>query len=263
MIKAKVIADSISSNKDRLTTLELTYPRYIHSELLTHRILSRNSSSSRAIPVKTMIEEVKKHPFFPIFRKNKRGMSTEEDVSKEVLSKAEKVWYLARQEAIGKAEELANLGVHKQIVNRILEPYSHITTIVSATDYSNFFNLRISEAAQDEIRELAIAMRNAITTHTPTELVRDDWHLPYILDHEVDKYSDKILRKLSVARCARVSYLNHDNSLPDVAKDIELHDRLFKDKHLSPFEHVAIPMLGRYGNFLGFKQYRQYLEEEE
>lgn len=258
MITAKVICDSLHNNK-RLTTLELEYPRYIHSEFMTHRVFSRNASSSRAIPIEKMISRIEDDPIYPIFMYNQKGMAASESIKdSNDLDECYWIWNQARSDAILHARRLVDVGVHKQVVNRLLEPFATIKTIVSATEWDNFFSLRINPAAQQEIQILATAIKEAIDASIPKLLDISHWHLPYIQESEEDLPLET-LRKISVARCARVSYLNHDN-LVELEKDIELHDQLVSSRHASPFEHVATPNdATSNGNFKGWLQYRFYL----
>lgn len=258
MITAKVIADSTSIDSTRLVTLELCYPRYIHAEFMTHRVFSRNAQSSRAIPIERMIEDIQQNPVEPIFMKNQKGMQADSLVNDKLLISCKDEWGKARDYAIRYALTLSGLGVHKQIANRLLEPFSHIKVIVSATEWANFFRLRIAPDAQQEICELAKEIRLAIDTSLPSLLKTNEYHLPYISSTEREKYSLSDLKKMSVARCARVSYLNHDNSKPDPKKDITLHDFLLESRHASAFEHVATPS---YFNTTNFRNYQQYRHE--
>lgn len=259
MISAKIIEDSIH-DKCRLTTLELEYPRYIHSEMNTHRTFSRNAQSSRAIPVDICIKRIEESSWYPYFMKNKPGMAASEPLEGEELRVAMGLWDQAKREAIRKAKQLKDLGIHKQTVNRLLEPFSTIKVILSSTDFSNFFNLRIHPGAQQEIQVLAESMRDAMAASTPTNLDIGNWHLPYIRTEERDLPTD-LLVKVSTARCARVSYLSHDG-FRDIDKDLSLHDTLVKEGHMSPTEHVATPAVSdrNYGNFKGWIQYRKHIE---
>lgn len=255
---AKVILDS-TYNGNRLTTLELEYPRYIHSELMTHRVFSRNASSTRAIPVDKYINNLSTNPVYPIFMANQPGMQADIELKHEVLDEAYWIWSEARESAIRHARGLLRLGVHKQIANRILEPFSTIKVIVSATEWDNFFRLRISPDAQQEIQLLAISIKKAMDDSTPIKLDIGHWHLPYIRSWEEGMELSK-LKKISAARCARVSYLNQDK-LVEYDKDEELHDRLIESRHASPFEHQATPNPDDNitGNFVHWNQYRYYI----
>jgi thymidylate synthase ThyX len=279
--EAKIIADSIADGI-RLTTLQLKYPRFIHQEFLTHRMFSRNSSSSRAIPVDKMIQQVKTKPAHPIhWGKNKPGMQAETQV--DCIFLAQDTWLRAATSAAYSATDLLNQGVHKQVTNRILEPFQFMHTVVTATEWKNFFELRLHPDAQPEIQELAKTMKSAMDHSVPLELKPGQWHLPYISEEELDGLDFLVnldtLRKASVARCARTSYLNHDNTQPNLEKDLELAYKLLEAGHWSPFEHQATPMthtkdiwsdVGQThmdksgnlwsGNFRGWNQYRHYNE---
>jgi thymidylate synthase ThyX len=264
---AKIIADSINECGDRLTTFVLKYHRMIHSEFMTHRMLSKNSSSSRAIPVEKMIANVIADNVYPLhWGKNQKGMSAKEELSEDYQIAAKKIWGDAREEAIAHALELVEIGVHKQVVNRLLEPFSTITVICTATEYQNFFAQRCHADAQPEIQALALAMRVAYDEHPPIEVEAGDWHLPFLTGEDlrqgIDKDGTKLLKVLT-ARCARVSYLNHDG-MRDINSDIKLHDRLLSSKpaHLSPFEHCAVALGSseKRANFTGFESYRYQVE---
>lgn len=285
MISAKIVADSVSPDGVRLVTMQLIYPRFIHSELMTHRVFSRNAASSRAIPIKKLIEQVQQDPAMPVYwGKNQPGMQAKEELEdhppREVLyfdghrterdlvyspkQRAISMWKQAARSAVKHAEELAQLGVHKQIVNRLLEPWQNMQTIVTATEWDNFYNLRRHPDAQPEIKALADAMWDAMADSAPRPLKAGEWHLPYInhnLDDVIRAESLEQMKKWSTARCARVSYLNHDKSDPDPVKDESLHDTLRESGHFSPFEHQATPgsSASTYANFRGWKSYRYIL----
>lgn len=274
---AEIIADSLNSCGDRLTTFVCTYHRFIHAEVLTYRVFSRNSSSSRAIPVNKMIEKVKQENVMPLFwGKNQKGMSAKEnhndpiicpfsDYQATVEYSKESAWENAKTNAIMMAEAYADAGYHKQIVNRLLEPFSSITTIITATDFENFFKQRCHPDAQPEIQAIAIAMMEAYQESTPRQLNHGQWHTPFVSDDEANDQGLTLSARLMVStgRCARVSYLNHFG-VRDIESDIALHDRLAKAKppHHSPFEHCAkAESLNCYfANFRGFKSYRYHLE---
>lgn len=264
MITAKIILDSISSSGVRLTTFVLTYQRFIHPEVMTHRSFSRNASSSRARPIKKVIEDIIKHPAMPVhWGRNQAGMQAWEEI--EDIAEAIDIWEEAMDAAIASAEELIELGVHKQITNRILEPYSHITVICTATEWSNFFNLRCDKDAQPEIRELAFKMLKEYYESTPKLLSSHDWHMPYLTeeDESLDLETKKMI---SVARCARVSYLTHDGKR-DIQKDLDLFKQLAESGHMSPMEHVARPSSSfdsfhPSGNFRGWCQLRQFMPNQ-
>ena len=256
MFEVKIISDS-THNGNRLTTFELEYCRYIHAELLMHREFSRSSQSSRAIPVTKQIEILEKGGgATPIFMKNQKGMAASERIEGLELDYCEEAWENAKENAIESAKELISLGVHKQIANRVLEPFITIKTILSSTSFENFFNLRTAPGAQQEMQYLAVLMKDLYTTNKPKKLDVGEYHLPYINEDEEYGYSIDVLKKLSVARCARVSYLNH-NGVRDIQDDLRLYEQLVSERHASATEHVATPFPGRYGNFNGWKQHRQ------
>lgn len=275
MINSKIVADSIGPNGKRITTFVLTYPRFIHSEFMTHRMFSRNASSSRAIPVKKQIQMVIDNPAIPIaFTKNQKGMQGGEALSGDEHKAAVAAWLEARDRAVEMANKLSDLEVHKQYANRILEPFAHITVVCTSTEWANFFALRCHPAAQPEIRMLAVLMWEAYELQTPTELKAGEYHLPFV--SEEDKLAiaehlrtDENFIKMSVARCARVSYLNHEGKKPTLEEDAALYDRLLGNVpiHASPAEHQACAVPSMYtkyqsGNFNGWIQYRKTLKNE-
>ena len=278
MITVQVVADSISPDDKRLTTFVLTYPRFIHAEIMTHRLFSRNASSSRAIPVAKMMEAIRNNPAMPEYwGSNKPGMQAGEELSDEspgtwdgyrTLSPREMAkgrWLAGRDHALGLAERLAEDGLHKQIANRVLEPWMHITVVCSATEWDNFYWLRTDAMAQPEFRILAERMLEVHNASTPVTLYPGEWHLPFVSDEEHLRIGTEKAKKASVARTARVSYLNHDGTAPDLDKDAGLHDMLLTSGHMSPFEHQATPAptgRARCGNFIGFRQYRQTVPNE-
>ncbi len=243
---ARVLADSISPEGIRLTTLEVTMPRIILSEANTHKIISKNSASSRAIPVKRKNDAIKSNPFIPeAFGKNKAGMSAEEDLNEEENQLAIDCWNKAMQNAIDSAEYLGNvLKAHKQLANRLTEAFSWQTCILSATEWDNWDNLRDHPAAQPEIRYTAQAMKKARQESIPKELKYGEWHLPLTSGGSVPELNasisleDKI--KICIGRVARVSYMTHDGEI-NLEKDIKLYHDLLADGHMSPFEHCARP----------------------
>lgn len=241
-IQAKVIADSVSPEGYRLTTLECTFHRFILSEFNTHRKFSRNSASSRAIPVNKIIEQVLSDPAIPIkFPQEQPGMSgTKDEV--HLRYKAEQRWRGAAIQAAKSATSLSILKVHKSVVNRLLEPFMWHTVVVSSTDWDNFFNQRISPDAQPEINDLAEKMQSALRASVPQRVGKGEWHLPYVTEHEHNYYDIGTRQALSVARVAGVSY-NRLGKTRELEADLKLYDRLLSatPPHWSPFEHVATP----------------------
>lgn len=248
MISAKIIADSINKNGDRITTYELEYPRFIHAEFMTHRLFSRNAASSRAIPVERAIELIEENTAMPIhWGKNQPGMSAKEECTALVFGDTEHelAWAMARDSAIEFASAFSEAGYHKQIVNRLLEPYSHIKVVCTATEFDNFFYLRCHPDAQPEIQELAAQMWEARRLNEPVRLGVDEWHLPYFrYGYWISEKSYGPLEEaiaISASCCAQVSYRRLDDSLE---KAQSIYKRLIESKpaHASPFEHQASPM---------------------
>jgi thymidylate synthase ThyX len=265
MISAKIVADSQSgSDGPRLTTFELIYPRWILAELNTHRMFSRNSASSRAIPIERVIESIRNSPAEPIeWGKNRKGMSANEILDEKTVDEARKVWYSAIDFSLAAARKLSELGVHKQIANRLIENFSHVQTILSATEFDNFFNLRCKSDAQPEIHALADAMRKARWESVPVRRKQGEWHLPFIRKEEFGNVHCSILAAMSAARCARVSYVRQ-NEQRDSKEEVEFTARLVESGHFSPLEHQAVCMgnRSRYANFEGWKQFRSFCEPE-
>lgn len=264
-ISAKIIADSVSPTGIRLTSVQLVYPRFIHGEVMTHRVFTRNASSSRAIPVAKMIEQVRSNPAEPIhWGKNQPGMQASEELNSFDAGVARAIWYAAARDAAYQAEQMMHLGVHKQVANRILEPFQFMHTLITATEWANFFELRRHPDAQPEIHALADEIHSAMAKSYPREIAFGQWHLPYITLNELDKYDSATLRKASAARCARTSYLKHDGSAASIDDDLKLFDRLAGSRpiHASPTEHQAVPALdkGFYKNFRGWLQFRALIE---
>lgn len=278
--KAEIICDSIGPNGIRLTTFRLVFPRFILPEFNTHRMFSRNASSSRAIPVSRQIEIVKDTPFIPIaFNKNAKGMQGGEKLSTDDQLVAESEWLKARDSAVSHAQTLLDKGIAKQYVNRILEPFGWTTVVCTATDWDNFFALRCHEAAQPEIHALADLMYEKYNSKQPEDLFDGEWHLPFIqvgdrsdANHytaydNLSYTTEEVLIMRSIARCARVSYLNHDGTKTSTDADIDLYRRLVGSApiHASPAEHQAMAVGDpnvRSGNFRGWIQYRKILKDE-
>lgn len=255
---AKVIADSINEDGIRLTTFEARFWRPVLAEFNTHCVLSRNSASSRAIPLRKMLDRVADPATPLLWAAEQKGMQGGDEVSEDAIEKAVDIWERAGMEARGLAKKLGDLGIHKSIANRLLEPFMWHTAVVTATAWDNFFEQRCSPLAQPEIREVAELMREAREASEPDPLEDGEWHLPYIDDQtkcealqrwyggspiEPSGFQER-LAPISAARCARVSYLTQDG-VRDLDKDLELYDRLVtaRPAHWSPLEHVATPWL--------------------
>jgi thymidylate synthase ThyX len=209
-----------------------------------------------------LIQDIIDNPVAPThWGKNQRGMQAGEELSDEDRAEAIMVWNLARTDALRHARWLANLGTHKQIANRILEPFAHINVIVTATEWDNFFDLRDHPAAQPEIAELARVMRKALDESEPRVLGEGDWHLPYLTQDELaGALSLYDQPRVSAARCARVSYMTHDGAKPDAGKDLALFEQLASERHMSPMEHQATPCDDWCRNFKGWRSFRAVME---
>jgi hypothetical protein len=296
-ISAKIVLDSITTEGVRVTTFELRYPRYIHADMMTHRVFSRNASSSRAKPLKKFLEE---ETVFPItYGSNISGMQAGSELSWPRRTAIMAIWgSMAYINGLG-ARMMAKLGLHKQWVNRPVEWFTHINVLVTATDFNNFFALRYHSDAQPELTELARQMFELYRDSKPYALKNDSWHLPYITHKDICRvYSPgfvmpkiqtscyvrdletELLIRVSVARCARVSYKSHDGKETTVEQDLALYDRLLAGVplHASPAEHQCRPDYRCYhdkndflkswqhpylhGNLTGTIQYRKLLPGE-
>lgn len=283
---ARIVADSVNEAGDRLTTMEVTFPRFILAEFNTHRMFSRNSASSRAIPVRKQLARIMDDPFIPDYwGVNQPGMSASTELTGDERERANGEWLSARDDAVRHVEYLLGLNLHKQVANRLLEPFMWHTVIVTATEWSNYFALRTDKNAQPEIRVIAGMMRKVFEESQPQLLRRGEWHLPLVQDDEREWATANIeeAKKVSAGRCARVSYLTHDGR-KDHSEDIRLCESLMSNGHMSPLEHVATPYVsGKYkhqrygdgfnndvviksagwsGNFRGWQQFRKTVEHE-
>ena len=248
----EIIADSIGSNGIRITTMVVALPRCIWPEFLTHRVFSRNSQSSRAIPVQKVYDSVLNNPYVPIhWGANQRGMQAFEEVDEEVITQAHKLWLEARDNALQSAKSLNDLGLHKQVVNRLLEPFQWHRALVTSTQWENFLVLRDHKDAEPNIRALAIRMREELSRSEP---VQRSFHLPFT-DHFDQRSVEKFpldFSMLSAAKCARISYLTFDGR-HDWRQDLELSKKLLTTPlHASALEHQATvhekTILGEAGN---------------
>lgn len=261
---AAVRADSVDPDGVRITTLELSMPRFLLAQFNTHRAFSRNAQSSRAVPVEKLIASVEADPFVPAaFGKNQRGMSSLDLLTGDDEDRAYYHWNEAKKAAVDRARSLAELGVHKQLANRLLEPFSHVKVLVTATDWDNFFKLRLHHAAQPEMQELALRMKEAMGGSSPAALVVGRWHVPFgERMHPGLGLRDRL--RVATARCARLSYASHDGEFSP-ERDFALHDDLLADGHHSPFEHCARCQgdARRYANFGSWASYRWLLENDQ
>lgn len=296
-----MVAYSVSPSGKEIITYELEYPRFIHGEFMTHRNFSRNAMSSRAVPIEKMIEQVRTNPAVPIhWGKNQSGMQAKVELEGSDLGSTICEWEAAARLAASCAEKMDEYGAHKQVVNRILEPFQVMKTVMTTTEINNFFYLRCHEDAQPEIKELADCMYEAYNSCEAELLKNGEWHTPYV-DHFRASDGDAVLEyhsnsiglsvedalKVSASCCAQVSFRVYDDGI-DKAKRI--YDRLVESKpvHASPFEHQAKPIsseiTGAYGcdldaydieegvthfdfdklwsgNFCGWIQYRQLIKD--
>lgn len=268
MIRARIVADSRNvATTDRLTSFVITFPRFVLAELNTHRVLSKNTASSRAIPVARQLQRVLDAPVLPLeWGQNRPGMQSTELVPRHLTDDATTLWTSLSREAARVAEALRTLGeagVHKQYVNRVIEPWTWSTCLVSGTQWENFFALRCHRDAQPEMQWLADEMLFAYVDHQPAALLPGAWHLPFGDQLPVGlSLADQL--RVVVARCARLSTESFDGD-HSVEKDFRLHDDLLAAGHMSPFEHpaVALDTAEWSGNFRGFGQYRKQLPNEQ
>lgn len=266
-ISATVLAYSRSTETDdEILTYEIECPRFIWAEVLTHKALSRNCASSRAIPFAKMLNNLTAIPVH--WGRNKSGMQATEELSDVEIEGAENQWNVAKTSASHFAQLFNTLGIHKQITNRLIEPFQMVKAVITATEWDNFFWLRNHEAAQPEIHELARVMLEAKKASVPVALSPGDWHVPYYEDgywignelgYDIKGYTLMEARIISAARCAAVSYRNTDYPLD---KCIEVYERLIGDdrKHASAFEHQATPM--DYNTELDFTEWVVNLDED-
>lgn len=293
-ISATVLADSLNEDGIRITTLELHYHRYILPELNTHRVISKNGASSRAIPTEKLIDMCEREMVEPLeWGLNQSGMQAFNIADFKLEHEGRVIWNAARRDAIRHALALNALGFAKQIVNRVLEPFLSTRTVVTSTDWANFMALRDHKDAQPEIRELARCIKIAMNRSIPKILAEGEWHTPYILPEDEDrialwaedgcftglirdllepKAEDWIIDNVtlvklmvSAARCARVSVRTADGKAGDFRKDLELFQRLVKAQpvHASPTEHQAAPYSIEKApitaNFRGFVPFRRMI----
>lgn len=284
MFKATVVADSVGQHGIRIVSVAATYPRFIHVELMTHRAFARNAASSRAIPFIRTDKEgnlvpnctfamLRDNPVIPQFLGlEKAGMQAGEELQGAVRANAIRIIKKMQDDSMDACRELFNLGLHKSIINRYLEPWSWITTLITATEWNNFFRLRCHPDAERHFQLIAIMIHHAIRESKPVQKKFGEWHLPYVDLHDTIDLARRglepeTLMKVSAARCARLSYLTQDGER-DLSKDIALANRLINRTdntiHASPLEHPA--QCGHpddySGPFVGWKQYRKAFANE-
>jgi thymidylate synthase ThyX len=271
MISAKVVLHSKSEAGAEIWTLVLRYHRFIHPELMTHRKFSRNASSSRAVPAKRLLREAVKDTAVPLhWGANQAGMQASAELTGWRRWLAKVLWRSSCLSSAAHAWALIKLGLHKQVANRILEPYTHITVVVTTTNLGHFMNLRHHPAAQPEMRILAEYIYEATKDHKPQFLATGEWHLPFVTTEEWMAYHQGVvdlvhLVAASTARAARTSYNNHDGTRPDLQKDWDLTEKLVSSGHWSPTEHQAQAHADPKhisGNFDGYVQFRKMFSDE-
>lgn len=248
---ATILCDSVSPAGHRVITLEVTFPRFILAEVNTHRMLTKSSASSRAIPVARRIEQISKDPFVPeAFGKNKSGMQSEELLDPTGDGRARYTWLSAARYAVTHAGSLSDIGAHKQHANRVLEPFAWHTVVFTGTEWANWDALRVSKLAQPEMYKIAGMMREVRLASSPVELGYNAWHLPYVRSLEPGDRGAEQRRiqdmgidpvKVSVGRCAAVSY-ERQSSKTDMEKDAARCDGLLDNGHMAPLEHALRPM---------------------
>lgn len=263
-IEVQIVADSVNSAGERITTMNWLYPRFIHAEVMTHRKFSRNASSSRAIPVKRMISDIWSDPATPVYwGANRAGMQAHAELSGWRKIACRVLWTLSSKLMCGASLAMHLLGLHKQIANRVTEPWQNINVLVTSTEWDNFFKLRCHPDAQPEIQALASQAKLRLSVSLPKPLKDGEWHLPYVSVIGQQKMSKFNAVQVSAARCCRVSYLNHGGLKSDLKEDQGLYNKLVSadPPHMSPVEHQARAMPGgQYANFSGWMSHRYYLE---
>lgn len=283
-----ILASATDTGSPPIYTIRLRYPRPIHGEIMTHRVFGRNARSSRAVPVKTMLNEVRTIPYVPWhWGKNQKGMQAEEECNEKVTYEVdagdvvtvtrEAAWLDARDQAVAIAEGFMEAGYHKQNPNRLLEPFSWIDTLITATEWKNFLWLRQHGAAEPHLQDLANLVAEAMKYTQVQFLTQNEWHMPYITEEEKRLYHTDVLKKLSAARCARISYKPFNGEASIVA-ELDRYNLLVTDErvHASPLEHQASPdqydpdypncnqweAPNLHGNLTGWIQHRKLIPNE-
>lgn len=272
----RVIADSVAPTGERATTFEMILWRPMLPENNTYKMTSRNAASSRAIPLRRktgspgVLDLIEQHPAGPLkWGAEKPGMQSGDELVNGSLSAAKVEWDLAREDAIRHAERMSSIGVHKSIINRLLEPFMWVRLVQTSTDWANMIAQRSNyktDEAQAEIAVMADSVADLLDYHTPNPLSPGVWHLPYLLPEERDELTLDEARAVSAARCARTSYLTFERKIC-TDDDVRLFEKLraAEPGHFSPMEHQATP-LGRLdrplGNLVGYRQFRHVIEDE-
>lgn len=262
MTKVELNKYSINENGQTMATFILRMPRIILPEITRHRMFSFSVASSRAIPTKRMLSDLKEGKGFTpsTWRRNGKGMSPSEYLDSGTARKATLAWEYAKEVMIGIVEEMEKFEVSKEQVNRLIEPFLYIDMVLSGTDFNNYFELRCERSAQEEIRELAVEMERLYKITEPTLLKKGEFHIPMLLEDE-DNLSLEQKIFSSTARCARASYSNFYGK-KNFEDDKRLYTQLVSSKHFSPLEHIAISSdkNEKSGNLNGWKQWRHIYE---
>lgn len=256
----RVILASVNPWAEKIATIVARYPRFIHSELMTHKDPSRNASSSRAIPFKTMLRITRKEMAAPLFwGANQPGMQAQEELTGFARWAAVFLWHLTGHIVLSMAWLMSFTKVHKQIINRMIEPWTYINVQITCTNWS-WLDLRMDPAAQPEFQVLARSIQEALDNAFYQPLKVGEWHLPWVQNQQDEQglpLSDKKL--ISSARSARLSYTPIGEVKRNFIKDLKLATGLLEQYHLSPFEHQATPKKGRHANFTGWLNQRTEL----
>lgn len=273
LISAEIVADTVCPVGNRITTMSVRIPMTRWAEVLTHRAFSRSAKSTRAVPFRLMLEQVRNDPATPNhWGAEQKGMQAGAALGDTVSGEAEDTWLWAAKDAAGHAQGLHELGLHKSTCTELLWPFLYTEAVITATEWLNFFALRCSPEAHSYVHELAWKMFDALQASSPTQRT---WHLPFVSDQEQEQHGiachgeyDALpwLMYASAMRCARVSYGHVDGRPSTVVEDsVAAHSKLALHGHLSPFEHAAMATgVGRHwhANFRGWKSARQeYLLE--
>ena len=259
---ARIVAHSkgYDHNHNDLITFHLMYPRFIHSEMMTHKDFSRSAASSRAIPVRKMLSQVWNKPAMPIhWGKNQPGMQASHAIQGWKKTVLKNLWIMCGRAVCVFVWVAMKMGLHKQVANRMLEPWQLMHVTLTTCKLANFYNLRIHKDAQPEIRWLATMMKRLTDCSKAVILQAGEWHLPWIEQVDRDlayaylaktqsspfvmsQLHSELLKKMSAARCARSSYANFDGDR-SVEKDLDTYAKLVESKpvHASPCEHQATP----------------------
>lgn len=259
-----ILYSECEATNKKIATFVLKVPKFVMPHINSHRTLSRNSASSRAVPARKMRERVLKTPYIPIyFGQNKSGMQSGQPLNGFKLFIANKVWLWSRYVPVILHFVGEKIKLHKEVLNRIIEPWVMTEVVLTATEWSNFIKLRNNTDAQPDIQTVAKKINELLNNTKPAILKVGEWHLPFI-NHEEKDFNIELKKKISSARCARVSYFLFNGKISDVESDKNICDRLVTSGHWSPLEHVAQASenLERSGNFVGWKQYRKEFQDE-